>query len=151
MFVIIILLSCVSFVSSYYAFKFGLFSALTGSLNVGYERSLGPGKSLEVTLGFIGVGRNIDGANSKGAYVKAGMKFILTPDFTLKGMKYAHQLNGWYFKPEVNFSFYETDVNVYYGCASGPPANERKKVAAVAFMLNFVKQMILSKYWKTNQ
>ncbi len=124
------------------AFKFGLFSPLTGAISVGYERSLSPGKSLEGTLGIIGIGRDIDGVDPKGAYIKAGMKFILRPDFTLKGMKYSHQLNGWYFKPEFDFSFYQSDA---YSNNWGYATNtSRKNIAAGAFILNFGKQMVLS-------
>ncbi|MGB0806197.1 MAG: hypothetical protein ACPGRC_05860 [Salibacteraceae bacterium] len=128
------------------AFKVGLFSPLMGALSLGYERSLSPGKSLEGTLGIIGVGRDINYENPKGAYVKLGMKFILRPDFTLKGMKYSHQLNGWYFRPELDMAFYSRDTQYGWGWGPTPtpPISSRKNVSAGAFMLNFGKQMVMS-------
>lgn len=125
------------------AFKYGLFSPLTGALNVGYERALLPGRSVEGAIGIIGLGTDNSGYNARGAYLKAGFKFILMPDFTVKGMKYSHQLNGWYFKPEVNLSIYQRDA--YQGGWLAPSGNfGRKDVAAGALMLNFGKQMIMS-------
>lgn len=77
------------------AFKFGMFNPITSNLKIGYERSLGPGKSFEIAVGF---GWGV----AEGATLKAGYKFILTPDFYLQGMKYSHILKGWYIRPAIN-------------------------------------------------
>jgi hypothetical protein len=128
------------------AFKLGLFSPLLGALSLGYERSLTPGKSVEGTIGIIGLGDDIDNVNPEGAYIKAGMKFILRPDFSLKGMKYAHRLNGWYFRPEINFSYYDRDNYQFSNWNPNPYPTivSRKTIVAGALMLNFGKQMVMS-------
>ena len=129
------------------AFKLGLFSPLTGALNLGYERSIKPGMSMEGTIGLIGLGRDNNGTNPGGGYLKAGIKFISTPSFELRGMKYSHLLKGFYFRPEVIISIYQRDVETssynpvtgFYGYSK-----IRKDVFAGALMLNIGKQWVMS-------
>ena len=123
------------------AFKIGLFSHLTGALTVGYERSLKPGQSVEASLALIGLGIDVTGNRARGATLKAGYKFISTPDFRLKGMRYSHVLKGGYIKPEIAFSAYQEDFYDYN--PFGPYDVSRKNVVSTAFLLNFGKQMIM--------
>lgn len=126
------------------AFKVGMFSPMTGALSLGYERSLKPGASVEGTLGLIGVG--IEEArydNPVGAYIKAGYKFINTPDFALKGMRYSHVLKGGYVKPEFAFSTYQRDMSLYNG-QTGTYTESRENIVAGALILNFGKQWVMS-------
>jgi len=88
------------------AIKFDFFSPIYYRFSFGYERSIKPGQSMEFGLGIVGLG-NLpevlkEGFNydASGAFARAGLKFIKTPDFYLRGMKYAHILKGSYFKPE---------------------------------------------------
>jgi hypothetical protein len=60
-----------------------------------YERSLKPGQSIEASLGIIGVGFNPDKARANSdAFVRFGFKFIKSPDYYMRGMKYTHILKG---------------------------------------------------------
>jgi hypothetical protein len=125
------------------AFKVGMFSPMLGALSLSYERSLKPGNSVEGTLGLIGVG--IDEAtadNPAGAYIKAGYKFISTPDFDFKGMKYSHILKGGYVKPEFTFATYQRDISSYNG--QGAYTYSRENIVAGALLLNFGKQWVMS-------
>lgn len=129
------------------AWKFGLFSPLTGATTVGYERSIKPGQSSEVSLGIIGLGSQQGlNYNQKGAYFKAGYKFIMTPDYILKGMKYSHVLKGWYFRPDVNFSAYSRDFEYWDPTSSiyGDYKTSRGEVVSGALTLSFGKQWVLS-------
>ncbi|MDP3441897.1 MAG: hypothetical protein Q8T08_03470 [Ignavibacteria bacterium] len=89
-------------------------SPITGNLTFAYERSLKPGRSMEGTLGLIGLGVNVNDENAGGAFVKFGYKFIKDPDFYLRGMKYAHILKGAYVKPEIALGLMGRDYYDYY-------------------------------------
>lgn len=126
------------------AFKVGMFSPMAGALSLGYERSLKPGSSVEGTLGLIGVGiEETRFDNPAGAYIKAGYKFISTPDFALKGMKYSHLLKGGYVKPEFAFATYQRDITTYNSQTSSY-TESRENIVAGALMLNFGKQWVFS-------
>ncbi len=88
------------------AIKLDFMSPVTGNTTFAYEHSLRPGRSVEGTVGIIGLGANIDERNAGGAFLKFGYKFIKDPDFYLRGMRYAHILKGSYLKPEIAFGIY---------------------------------------------
>ncbi len=96
------------------ALKIGFLSPLFQATSFSFEHSLAPGKSIEATLGIIGLGMDIDDSNAGGAYVKFGYKLIKDPDFYIKGMRYAHLLKGSYFRPEIAFSAYKREYDDYY-------------------------------------
>ncbi|MDP3462387.1 MAG: hypothetical protein Q8S18_06335 [Bacteroidales bacterium] len=96
------------------ALKIDFLSPLTGNTSLSYERSLRPGRSLEGTLGIIGLGLDAADRNAGGAFVKFGMKFIKDPDFYLRGMQYAHLLKGSYVKPEISFGFFSHNQWEYF-------------------------------------
>jgi hypothetical protein len=95
------------------ALKIDFLAPFTGNSTFAYERSLKPGQSLEFTLGIIGLGFDESNNNSIGSFAKFGWKFIRSPDFYLKGMRYAHILKGGYVKPEIGFGYFAKDVQVY--------------------------------------
>ena len=120
------------------AIKTGFLSPLFGHLNFTYERNLKPGRSFETKLGFIGVGKQRDG-NANGLYLTGAYKFYRTPDYYLKGMRYAHLLKGAYVKPELNFGRYSETVT------EGINAQQVKRnITFGALMLNFGKQWVFS-------
>lgn len=123
------------------AFKMNFFSPLTGATSFSYERSLQPGRSLEAGLGIIGLGKELDGYKASGVFLNAGYKFIKSPDFYIKGMKYAHILKGSYFKPELALSVYRYSNDTYIG--SNVVSDPDTDVAMFAFILNVGKQWII--------
>jgi hypothetical protein len=120
------------------ALKINFLSPLYGSTGFSYERSLKPSRSIEGTLGIIGLGIDQMHENPVGAYVKFGYKFIKDPDFYLRGMRYAHVLKGAYFKPELSFSAFERDNNYEY---YGSPSDTRESVFSA------VLQIVMGKQW----
>ena len=81
--------------------------------------------------------------NAGGAFVKFGPKFIKSPDFYLRGMRYAHILKGAYVKPELTLGFYARDFHDwYYDGYSEYYTGERKNVFTGAILLNVGKQWV---------
>lgn len=123
------------------ALKFGLFSPLFSNLQFSYERSIKPGRSMEFTLGVIGIGADVNGNNPWGAYVKAGYKFINTPSYYLKGMRYSHLLKGFYVKPELIISVYAAD---HYSYNYYNESTTRETKFGAAAVLNLGYQWVFS-------
>ncbi|MBE0638067.1 MAG: hypothetical protein IH598_06085 [Bacteroidales bacterium] len=126
------------------ALKVDFFSPLTGNTTIAYERSLKPGRSIEGSLGLIGLGTDPNNNNPSGAFVKFGLRFIKNPDFYLQGMRYAHILKGSYFMPEISISSYMRDFEEYD--PRYPPGyqyyTERKSVFSGAINMVFGKQWV---------
>ncbi len=120
------------------AIKVNFLAPLTGNMTFSYERLIRPSRSWEVSLGIIGLGDDIDDEDPRGAFVKFGMKFIKSPDFYLKGLRYAHVLKGTYVKPEIAFSTYSYDRWDY---SSDP---DREHNWAMAFNIIVGKQYIFN-------
>jgi len=97
------------------AIKVNFLAPLTGNTTISYEQLIRPSRSWEVSLGIIGLGDDINDEDPRGVFVKFGMKFIKSPDFYLKGLRYAHVLKGTYVKPELAFSAYSYDRWLYSG------------------------------------
>ncbi len=91
------------------ALKVEFLSPLVGSTTFSWEHSLKPGRSWEATLGIAGMGFNTY-ENAAGVFTKFGYKFIKSPDFYLRGLKYAHLLKGAYVKPELALGLVSQDV-----------------------------------------
>jgi len=125
------------------ALKINFLSPLYGSTSFSYEKSLKPSRSIEGTLGFIGLGIDQQDENPAGAFAKFGYKFIKDPDFYLRGMRYAHVLKGAYFKPELSLAVFGRDgwpSDDYYGQNQG---NARETVVATTLHLVLGKQWII--------
>lgn len=91
------------------AIKIDFMSPVTGNTTFAYERSLRPGRSMEATMGIIGLGADFEDENAGGLFLKFGYKFLKDPDFYLRGMRYAHILKGSYLKPEIAFGVFGHD------------------------------------------
>jgi hypothetical protein len=112
------------------AIKLNFLSPLWGVTTFGYERALKPGQSIETAAGIIGLGfKNPD--NAIGVGLKAGYKFIRSPDFYLQGMRYAHILKGGYVRPELAFASYQL-------------RDKDRQVTKFAVLLNLGKQWVFS-------
>lgn len=101
-----------------------------------------PGKSVEYTVGFIGLGENVTGVYQAGGYLKAGLKFFSGPLFHLKGITYNHPLMGFYIKPEISIATYEQEYRSYYyttGYSTGI-----NTVFSSALILNVGKQRVFA-------
>jgi hypothetical protein len=112
------------------AIKMAFLSPLTGTTSFSYERALKPGRSMEFTLSLIGLGFN-NPENAAGIGLKAGYKFIRSPDHYIRGMRYAHILKGGYVKPEFSFARYDLRT-------------KNEEVIKAALMVNLGKQWIFS-------
>jgi len=112
------------------AVKLNFLSPMSGSTILSYERAIKPGQSFEASVGIIGLGfENPDKAVGFG--LKAGYKFIRSPDFYLKGQRYAHILKGGYARPEIAFASYNL-------------RNEGRSVTKGAILINIGKQWVYS-------
>jgi len=112
------------------AVKLNFLSPLSGSTILSFERAIKPGQSIEGSVGIIGLGfDNPDKALGFG--LKGGYKFIRSPDFYLKGQRYAHILKGAYARPEIAFTSYQL-------------RNEGRNVTKGAILLDLGKQWVYS-------
>jgi hypothetical protein len=125
------------------AVKVDMFSILQGTLSLGFEKSIAPGRSWEAGLGIIGV---TDATPNNGFFVRGGLKFINTPDFQLKGMRYMHIMKGSYVKPELAMSLYDNSFKSYnYLTSTTYELTEQKdRRTSFALILNFGKQWIFA-------
>ncbi len=112
------------------AVKMAFLSPLTGVTAFSYERALKPGRSFEFTLSLIGLGFN-NPEDAAGLGLKAGYKFIRSPDHYIRGMRYAHILKGGYVKPEFSFARYNL-------------RSKDEEVMKGALMVNLGKQWVFS-------
>jgi hypothetical protein len=125
------------------ALKFGFFNPFFGSLQFSYERSLEPGKSIETTLGIIGLGVDVTGTEPAGGTIKFGYKMIKTPDYIIPGMRAKHILNGGYIKPEIIFNYFQYNAYSYDYYSYG---TTRGNSISGAIVLNFGKQWIINNF-----
>ncbi len=105
------------------AIKMNFISPLLGYTQVAYEQNIKPGRSFEVSLGIIGLGKNQEFLNwngedwyedQKGVFGTFGYKFIRIPDFTTNNQKYGHIMQGLYVRPEVMIGhFSNNNYNSY--------------------------------------
>lgn len=122
------------------AFKIDFMSPLTGNTSFSYERSSKPSCSYEITIGIIGLGIDPNDNDQSGLFFKGGVKFIKSPDFYLRGIRYAHILKGSYIKPEIAFGFYKRNykkIEFYSNSKS-----TRESFVSGAIFLNLGKQWI---------
>ncbi len=121
------------------ALKIGFLGPLFGFTEFSFEQNLAPGRSFEIKLGGIGLGKNIDNRDARGVYVGASYKFYNKPSHFLRGMRYAHILKGGYIRPEIAFGSYgEQDPN------KRNSIGERRTVTFGTLMLNLGKQWVYS-------
>jgi hypothetical protein len=124
-------------------------SAMFGQLCFAYEQSIKPGASWQADLVVLGIGNNLAHTDMSihGGLVRFGYKFINTPDFALRGMRYSHLLKGGYVKPEFIFGFYSES---YYYTVYNPGSSfddtyyQKDNITTGALVLNFGKQWIMN-------
>lgn len=131
------------------AIKMDMLSPVRKVFSGSFEYSLKPGMSAEIGVGVIGIS-SYDNffysfSESDGGFIRLGLKLIRTPDYYLKGMRYAHILKGGYLRPELIFLRHDNFgySRDYWGNGSAPD-KQVIKVTGYAFMLNFGKQWVFS-------
>jgi hypothetical protein len=134
--------------------KIDMLSTMFGTTSLAFEKSIEPGRSWEAGLGIIGAGFNKEEFGKRsGVFVRAGYKFIHTPDYYMRGMRYAHIMKGSYVRPELVFtSFNATESSLDYTYTGTWPNNtytitrtdSKTKYSAISLMLNFGKQWVFS-------
>jgi hypothetical protein len=134
------------------ALKVDFISPLTGNTTLGYEYSFKPGRSIEAALGIIGLGVVNNNSEPAGAFMKLGYKFIKTPDFYMRGMRYAHILKGGYVRPEIQLGYYNKKEEIFtYGFSNGFYESfytvEKVNVFTGALLLNLGKQWIYDNFF----
>jgi len=140
------------------ALKMNFLSPFFGYTQFGYERSLKPGRSIEITFGIIGLGINQDlkykcticrGRDTlgfkraaRGVNMSIGYKFIKIPDFLKRDIGIAHVLQGTYLKPTLYGGLYNENI---INKKSQNLITEVRSVAYAAIMLELGKQ------WRFNE
>ncbi len=122
--------------------KFNLFMPITGGYALTYERSLKPARSIEAEIGLIAKGENNEMGmpEAHGLFLKAGYKMMRSPDYYIRGMKYAHILKGGYVKPEIAITSFSYDK--HWDANNFGTGEESGSTTKVALMVNVGKQVI---------
>lgn len=88
--------------------KFDFFSPLSGNMTFGYEHSLGVQRSMEMSVGIIGIGSQIYREKPRGVFFRLGYKMIRSPEVYFNAMHYSHILKGFYVRPDIMFSYFSS-------------------------------------------
>jgi len=132
-----------------HAFKLEPLTPFWGYTNLSYERSISQGRSLEGTLGIVGLGFNMYSGNPAGIVLKAGYKFIRLPVSDIYAHKNVRLLEGLYLKPEISVGVIIMDIDYwFYTWTMGDfraidEGSERRPVSSVYGSLVLGKQWIV--------
>lgn len=136
------------------AIKVDFLGPLIGYSQFSYEQSTGVGKSYEVSLGIIGLGKSsrLDYYNSQfrdvkrnqfGIFAAAGYKFGKLPDFILFGKsRFTHLMQGTYLKPLGYLGNYRENRIAWKG--NNTYVVEKQNVTFGALQLELGKQWVFS-------
>ncbi|HYV95657.1 MAG TPA: DUF3575 domain-containing protein [Chitinophagales bacterium] len=122
--------------------KVDFFSPLTGNLTLGYEQPLVNSVTFTGDIGIIGASVVPINNHATGLFVKGGVKFYFSPDYTMDGMKRFNDFQGAYFNPQIIYSGFGFD---YSGNSSSGYGDKRGVNNSFALMLQLGKQWILAK------
>lgn len=126
--------------------KFDFFSPLSGNLTIGYEHSLGVKKSVEMSVGIIGLGANLNRESPRGVFFRLGYKMIRSPEVYFNAMHYSHILKGFYIRPDIMFSYFSSIENraITYPVPGGDIVQHvRTDNFSGALLINIGKQWIM--------
>lgn len=136
------------------AIKINFLSPLLGFTQLNFEHNLRPGRSYELTLGIIGLGKKQELGyfsssstattyrEQSGVFFGGGFKLSRMPDLVSGKERYNHIMQGAYIKPELLFGFYSQNLNSY-NPSTFKNNIVRKNVSFGALMLNLGKQWVL--------
>jgi len=122
------------------ALKFHSLSIIGGSLAFTYERSIKPGMSLELGLGYIfGIADSSNNNNrDKGYIIRGGVKFMRPPSYYEERRAYAHILKGVYLKPEIIYNAFKRENSGL----STPTLKVWDYISSTSLVLNMGKQVV---------
>lgn len=146
------------------AIKLNFIAPLLGYTQFNFERNIKPGRSYELSLGLIGLGKRQEIADysittggvttsekyyrdAAGAFIGAGYKFVKLPNFIRNGDKYSHILQGAYAKPELIFGSYNQNKYPEYLYDGMTYAEENETVVMGAFIINLGKQWVFGDFF----
>ncbi|MBS1919321.1 MAG: hypothetical protein JST17_03605 [Bacteroidetes bacterium] len=136
------------------AIKIDFLGPLFGYSQFSYEKSLGVGKSYELSLGIIGAGKSwhLDYYDSQfgevkknqfGFFAGAGYKFGKLPDFLLFGKtRLTHLMQGTYIKPMVYLGNYSENMIAWKG--NNNYSVEKQNVTFGALQIEFGRQWVFN-------
>lgn len=134
------------------ALKINFLSPLLGFTNITYEKSRGTGRSYELGFAIIGAGNNqqldyydnngfrLEKKDQFGFAASVGYKFIKTPEFYSRKMRYYHIMQGSYAKPVFTLGHYGENRIAYK--ANQQYVVERQKVTFAALQLELGRQWV---------
>lgn len=134
------------------ALKFDFLGPLIGYSQFSYEKSTGVGKSYEVSLGIIGLGKGTQLSyydnsfrtlkrQQAGLFASAGYKFNKWPDFLFGRTRFTHIMQGAYAKPVFYLGHY-SENRVIYKSATNSYTVDKQKVTFGALQIEFGKQWV---------
>jgi hypothetical protein len=138
------------------AIKINFLSPVFGYIGFNYEKSIRKGRSMEFSLGLIGLGfkQVLDYGYSSnktiysdqlGAFVSAGYKFIKVSDKIRNVTNQSNLFQGWYLKPQVIFGSYKAN-EVYYNYTDYTNYYEKKTTIFGGLLINVGKQWVFSDF-----
>ena len=138
------------------ALKVNFLSPLRGYTQINYEQNLRPGRSVEVSLGIIGLGKRqelldygfassgsgtIVYREQAGAFAGGGYKFSKMPDYISGRDRYSHIMQGSYVKPELLLGVYGQNFEQHNSNMGS--SIDKKTVIFSSLIINLGKQWVL--------
>lgn len=123
-----------------HAFKVSFLAPVMGYFEAGVERSIKPGRSAEVMMSIVNSKLGNRG-DETGFNVRAGIKFLKSPDFYMRGMRYSHILKGAYVRPDILISFLNHKPEAFNNDGSSSRTIDANTVA-IGFNINLGKQIV---------
>jgi hypothetical protein len=140
-----------------HALKINFLSPLRGYTQINYEKNMKPGRSYELALGIIGLGKkqelinyNFSSTSQRptvyreqgGLFVGGGYKFSKMPDYLSGKDRYSHVMQGTYVKPELLMGVYGQNFQIRNSNGNGSTI-DKKTVVFSSLLINLGKQWIL--------
>lgn len=144
------------------AIKIDFLAPLLGYSQFSFEKSTGVGRSYELSLGIIGLGKSqqldyyydnltITNRNQFGFFAAAGYKFNKLPDFLFGRTRFTHLMQGAYAKPVFYLGNYSENRVAYKD--NNQYVTEKQHVTFGALQIEFGKQWVFGEkflidlYW----
>lgn len=138
------------------AIKINFLSPVFGYLGLNYEKNIQQGRSVEFSLGLIGLGfkqildygynsNDIVYSDQAGAFLSAGYKFIKVTDKIRNGKNRSNMLQGWYLKPQIMFGSYRANES-FYNYTNYTDYYEKKTTIFGGLLINLGKQWVFNNF-----